>query len=177
VTDTAGAAAASRGSAPRCATAAVAHRPPVDQTIAAFIERLARENPTWGDQRSGANCSSSAAASAHRRIRRILKLRRIPPAPLRTTDTSWRRFLRAQASTMLAVGFFHVDCAITLKRIYVYFALEVRNRYVLGSSSWPQWAPCCSDRRPGWDVFDRPEASRCCSGNRSNPTVPARRGA
>jgi len=28
---------------------------------------------------------------------------------------------------MLAVDFFHVDCAITLKRIYVFFALEVRS--------------------------------------------------
>jgi putative transposase len=28
------------------------------------------------------------------------------------------------------VDFFHLDCAITLKRIYVFFALEVRNRYV-----------------------------------------------
>ena len=26
---------------------------------------------------------------------------------------------------MLAVDFFHIDCAITLKRIYVFFALEV----------------------------------------------------
>ena len=66
-------------------------------------------------------------------IRRILKRRRIPPAPLRATDTSWRRFLRAQASTMLAVDFF---------RIYVFFALEVRNRYVhiLGITSHPTGA-------------------------------------
>jgi hypothetical protein len=37
------------------------------------------------------------------------------------------------------VGFFHVGCAITLKRIYVFFALEVRNRYVhiLGTTSHP----------------------------------------
>jgi len=59
-------------------------------------------------------------------IRGILKRRRIPPAPLQATDTSWRRFLRAPASTMLTVDFFHVDCALTLKRIYVFFALEVR---------------------------------------------------
>jgi putative transposase len=44
-----------------------------------------------------------------------------------------------QASTMLAVDFFHADCAVTLKRIYVFFALEVRNRYVhiLATTSHP----------------------------------------
>jgi putative transposase len=52
------------------------------------------------------------------------------PVPRRATDTSWRQFLRGQASTMLAVDFFHVDCAVTLKRIYVFFALEVPSRYV-----------------------------------------------
>ena len=35
-----------------------------------------------------------------------------------------------QATTILAVDFFHVDCAVTLKRIYVFFALEVGHRYV-----------------------------------------------
>jgi putative transposase len=43
---------------------------------------------------------------------------------------------------MLAVDFFHVDCAITPKRIYVFFAVEVGNRsvHILGTTSHPTGA-------------------------------------
>jgi hypothetical protein len=49
-------------------------------------------------------------------VRRILKRLRIPPAPQRAR-TTWRQFLLSQAATMLACDFFHVDCAVTLRRL------------------------------------------------------------
>jgi putative transposase len=72
-------------------------------------------------------------------IRRVLKRLQIPPAPIRDTDTTWRQFLRAPASTMLACDFFHVDCAVTLNRIYVFFVLEVGTRtvHLLGTTTNP----------------------------------------
>ena len=40
---------------------------------------------------------------------------------------------------MLACDFFHVDCAVTLQRIYVFFVLEVGTRFVhlLGATTNP----------------------------------------
>ena len=44
--------------------------------------------------------------------------------------STWRRFLRTQAAGMLAVDFFHVDCAVTLRRLSAFFALEVGDRFL-----------------------------------------------
>ncbi len=105
-------------------------RPPVRPEIAALIARLSTENHSWGYQRIQGELLKLGHRVSASTIRRVLKTLKIPPAPARHTDATWRQFLHAQAATMLAADFFHVDCAVTLRRLYCLFVIEVGSRYV-----------------------------------------------
>ena len=105
-------------------------RPPVSAEIAALIELLATENNGWGYKRIRGELLKLGHRVGASTIRRVLKALKIPPAPKRRTDATWRQFMHAQAATMLATDFFHVDCAVTFRRLYCLFVIEVGSRYV-----------------------------------------------
>ena len=113
--------------------------PPVSPEITTLIKRPAIQNRTWGYQRIQGELLKLGHRVSASIIRRVLRSLRIPPAPKRHTDMSWRQFLQAQAATMLAADFFHIDCAVTLQRLYCLFVIEVDSRYVhiLGVTAHP----------------------------------------
>lgn len=113
-------------------------RPPLDAQLVELIEQMARDNPGWGYKRIQGELRQLGYSVSATTIRRVLKRLRIPPAP-RRHDQSWRQFLRTQATTMPACDFFTVDCAFTLRRVYVFFVMEIGSRcaHILGVTSNP----------------------------------------
>ena len=103
-------------------------RPPVDEETTRLVVRLATETSRWGYRRIQGELIKLGIRLAASTIARILKDHGIRPAPRRAGPT-WRAFLRAQASHIVATDFFTVD-TLMLKRLYVLFFIELGRRRV-----------------------------------------------
>ena len=103
-------------------------RPRTGQSVRALVLEMARDNPGWGYRRIHGELAGLGYKLAPSTVWRILKDAGIDPAPTRSGQ-SWRAFLDAQAKTILAVDFFHVD-TVLLRRLHVLFFIEHGTRRV-----------------------------------------------
>ncbi len=117
-------------------------RPATSADLRALIARLARDNPGWGYRRIQGELSRLGVRIAASTVWSILQQSGIEPAPRRSSGT-WREFLRAQASGIVACDFFTVD-TVLFRRLYVLVFIELSTRqvYLAGITANPtgEWA-------------------------------------
>ena len=136
-------------------------RPPAIRSIARLVVRLAKENPLWGYRRIHGELTKLGVTIAPSTVYEILRAAGIGPAPRRAGPT-WRQFLHAQATGIVAVDFLHVD-TVLLKRLYVLVFIEhgTRRMHLGGVTANPLGnGPCSRARNLALALGERFESSR-----------------
>jgi transposase InsO family protein len=116
-------------------------RPPIGSEVRELIVRLARENPSWGYQRIVGELRKLGVSVSASSVRNILCTAGLPPAPRRYSQ-SWRSFLRAHGSSIVACDFFTVD-TVWLRRLHVLVFLSIGSRRI-------EYVACTSKPDAGW---------------------------
>jgi putative transposase len=106
-------------------------RPPIPPDLQALIRRMARENPSWGEERIANELLLKLGLRVSpRTIRKYLPKCLHPGRGKRATPQRWRTFVRNHAQAIVACDFCVVVTA-TFRLLYVFVFMEHATRRIL----------------------------------------------
>ena len=106
-------------------------RPPIPPDLQALIRRMARENPSWGEERIANELLLKLGLRVSpRTIRKYLPKRLNPGRGKRATTQRWRTFVRHHAQAIVACDFCVVVTA-TFRLLSVFVLMEHATRRIL----------------------------------------------
>ena len=104
-----------------------AGRPPLPKNIRTLIRIMARENPTWGEERIADELRLKLGIRVSpRTVARYLD----KPRPRGVKTQRWKTFVHNHATAIVACDFF-VSVTATFRVLYVFVAMEVSSRRIL----------------------------------------------
>jgi putative transposase len=106
-------------------------RPPIPADLQALIRRMARENPSWGEERIANELLLKLGLRVSpRTIRKYLPKRLHPERGKRATTQRWQTFVRNHAQAIVACDFCVVVTA-TFRLLYVFVVMEHATRRII----------------------------------------------
>jgi Homeodomain-like domain len=107
-------------------------RPRVDHKLESLIIKFAQENPSWGYDRIVGSLSNLGYEVSDQTVGNILNRNGIPPAPNRTQETTWSKFIKNHQDVIAACDFFttEVITPVGLITYYVPFFIHIGSRKI-----------------------------------------------
>ncbi len=132
-------------------------RPATPQEVVALILQFAKENPSWGYDRSADALANVGHNVSDQTVGKVLKEPGIETAPSRKRTTTWATFLKAHWEQRAALAFTTVAVWTTrgLVTYYLLFAMRLATRQVrfLGCTPTPDGAWMAQLARHLTDAF------------------------
>jgi len=103
-------------------------RPPIPKQLQALIRRMARENPSWGEERIANELLLKLGIHVSPRTVRKYLPPRLPGRP--RGDLHWSTFLQLHAQGIIACDFL-IAVTATFRLLYVFVVIEHRSRRLI----------------------------------------------